>query len=79
MAAQYMADGEGVVHVMGAGIAGGEYVWCGLPVVDALVEHGNAFGDGASDHAGPATCAGCKQAIDEARESLRGVRWRLAL
>ena len=80
MSAEYIRDPAGVVHVM-APWSGGEFTWCDQPVVDADSETGDAFADEGSSGAGvrcsgPATCRACRKAADEARESLRGVRWR---
>ena len=79
MSAEYMRDGAGVVHVM-APWSGGEFTWCDQPVVDACAENGDAFAERDSSGAGtrcgaPATCRACRKAADEARASLRGVRW----
>lgn len=76
MSAAYTRDPRGVVHVLMPG-HGWEFTMCDQPVVDA-VETEDAFREGAGErHGGPATCPACKAAVDEIREALRGVRWRV--
>ena len=77
MSAEYVTDSTGVTHLMNPA-GSGEFTWCDEPVVSA--DPGQAFGDttGAQRGRGPATCRACRQAVDQARDSWRGARWKLA-
>ena len=71
MSATYARDpGTGVVHVQSP-VAGGDFTFCHLPM-DGDPETGGFFPD---PHPGPSDCAECREAVEEYREAMGGVRW----
>lgn len=71
MSVVYWKDQDGIVHVASQ-LGDNESTWCGR------YDDGDRFGGSLErtvPSAGPATCADCREAIDDARESLRGIRW----
>ena len=79
MSARYAINPEdGQVHVVATG-GDGQFTFCDR---DYGEEDKSSFGDTEGfygvDSSGPATCQRCKEAVDEFRASVAGVRWRLS-
>ncbi len=68
---EYTKDPDGLVHVVMPG-RGNEFTFCDRAAADGDYLTGGFFPE---SHNGPANCQACRDAVDELRESIRGVRW----
>ena len=71
MSASYSIDPNGVVHVMNPE-TGAEFTFCSVNT-----DSDDAGGFYRQDHAGPATCRKCRDAVDRIKASLVDVVWIL--
>ena len=73
VSARYVLSPDGEIHVI-SNAGDGEFTFCDRDYVQA-----DSGGFQGIYILGPATCQQCKEAVDELRLSLAGVRWRLPL
>ncbi len=73
MPAKYKKGPDGCVHLMDQS-GDGEFTFCGRPT-DGDLETGGFVPERST---GPATCHECREGVDEMREGMRGMRWKMS-
>ena len=71
---QYVRSPDSAVHHVVNQAGDGEFTFCDRDITQA--DSGGFIGIYSQ---GPATCLACKEAVDEFRASVKGVRWEARL